>query len=340
MARKKGVSSASKLTLIDVAKIAGVSPITVSRVIREPDKVIPETRDKVLAAIKSSGYIPNMLAGSLASNKSFLVAILIPTIANSILSETVQAVIDHLSRENYQTIIGLTNYSHDTEEKIVKTLLGRRPDGIVLIGTDHTEATRLCLKQSEIPVIEAWDLSEHPIDHVIGFSHEKIGQQTAHYLYEKGYKNISLITVNDSRGLRRTNSAVDMLHSLGLKDVHVEIMPVPATTESGRLGFQRLLNKNITLDAVICSSDTIAQGVFIEANYRKLSVPKDVAVMGFGDLNFAPQLIPQLSTVQLNGRAIGEKIAQTLLNAWQNKNQSLESVYLDTGFKIIEREST
>ncbi|MDC4850653.1 LacI family DNA-binding transcriptional regulator [Acinetobacter baumannii] len=340
MARKKGVSSAQKVTLIDVAKIAGVSPITVSRVIREPDKVISGTRDRVLAAIKSSGYIPNMLAGSLASNKSFLVAILIPTIANSILSQTVQAIIDALSLKNYQTIIGLTNYNKQTEENLVKTLLSRRPDGVVLVGTDHTQETRLCLKQSGIPVIEAWDLSNDPIQHMIGFSHEKIGYDTANYLHKKGYKNISILTANDQRGLRRANSALDTLHDLGVKEVCMEIIPVPATIESGRMGLQHILEKKMSTDAIMCSSDTLAQGVFIEAAFRRINIPEDLAVIGFGDMNFASHLMPKLSSIQINGHYIGEQIAQTLLNVWEHKDKLAAPIYLDTGFKIIERESS
>lgn len=339
MARKKGVSSASKLTLIDVAKIAGVSPITVSRVIREPEKVVTETRDKVLAAIEATGYIPNRLAGGLASNRSDLIAILIPTIANSILSDTVQSIIQHVSQANYQTMIGLTSYNPEIEEKIVKTLLGRRPDGIVLIGTDHTQSTRLCLQQSDIPVVEAWDLSAHPIDHIIGFSHEKVGEETACYLYQKGYRKIAIIAVGDQRGLRRANSAKDMLHHLGIPHVHVEEMPVPATIESGRLALQNILQQGLQVDAILCSSDTIAQGVYIEAANRSLTIPHDLAVIGFGDMNFASQLEPKLSTIQVNGTYMGEQIAHTLLSARQHKHTSSSAVYMDTHFKIIERES-
>ena len=148
MARKSsktasGPSSGTPaLTLIDVAKVAGVSPITVSRALHRPDIVSEAAREKVLAAVKATGYVPNMLAGGLASNKSRLVAIFLPTIAHSIFADTVQALIDQLTASGYQTMIGLTGYSPEQEEQLLAAVLGRRPDGIVLTGTLHTEESR------------------------------------------------------------------------------------------------------------------------------------------------------------------------------------------------------
>lgn len=326
-------------TLIDVARVAGVSPITVSRALHRPDIVSKSTREKVLAAVQETGYVSNLLAGGLASNKSRLVAIFLPTIANSIFADTVQSLMDRLTDAGYQTLLGLTGYSAQQEEKLLDAVLGRRPDGIVLTGTLHTESTRLRLAKSGIPVVEAWDLSEQPIDMLVGFSHEAVGQATARHLIGKGYKRFSVVSISDPRGLRRCNSLLAELKLHGLDSVPLEILTPPSTLETGREGLRNLLNNGGAPDVVVCSSDTIAQGVLAEAASRGLRVPEDLAVMGFGDLSSAAQVFPALSSVRVDGKRIGDQVAQALLHRFKNPG-SAHPVRVDTGFSIIDRQST
>ncbi|MBX8610884.1 LacI family DNA-binding transcriptional regulator [Pseudomonas cichorii] len=350
MAKKAGKSSeaadsslskkASSLTLIDVAKVAGVSPITVSRALHRPEVVSKEAREKVLEAVRKTGYVSNMLAGGLASNKSRLVAIFLPTIANSIFADTVQALMDRLTEAGYQTLLGLTGYSAEQEEKLLEAVLGRRPDGIVLTGTLHTESSRLRLAQSGIPVVEAWDLSENPLDMLVGFSHEGVGQATARHLLAKGYKRFSVVTISDPRGLRRCNSLIAELNRHGIKQVPMQVLTPPATLETGREGLRQLLKSAESADVVVCSSDTVAQGVLAEAASRGLRVPEDLAVMGFGDLSSAAQVYPALSTVSVDGKRIGDQIAQALLDRFKYPAGSADPVRVDTGFTLIDRQST
>jgi LacI family gluconate utilization system Gnt-I transcriptional repressor len=378
-AKPSGVAEASQpkkaasLTLIDVAKVAGVSPMTVSRALHRPELVSEDTRDKVREAVRKTGYVSNMLAGGLASNKSRLVAIFLPTIANSIFADTVQALMDRLTEAGYQTLLGLTGYSAEQEEKLLEAVLGRRPDGIVLTGTLHTESSRLRLAQSGIPVVEAWDLSEQPLDMLVGFSHEEVGKETARHLLAKGYKRFSVVTIGDPRGLRRCHSLIAELQRQGIDSVPMEVMTPPATLEVGREGLRRLLDMNqagfggrelvgggvkpgtkrkalanelsptgdaIFPDVMVCSSDTIAQGVLAEAASRGLRVPEDLAVMGFGDLSSAAQVYPALSTVRVDGTNIGRQVAQALLDRFNYPEGSHTPVRIDTGFTLIDREST
>jgi LacI family gluconate utilization system Gnt-I transcriptional repressor len=330
----------SSLTLIDVAKVAGVSPMTVSRALNRPELVTEKTRKKVREAVRQTGYVPNMLAGGLASNKSRLVAIFLPTIANSIFADTVQSLMDRLTQAGYQTLLGLTGYSADQEEKLLEAVLGRRPDGIVLTGTLHTESSRLRLAQAGIPVVEAWDLSEDPLDMLVGFSHEKVGEETARHLVKKGYKSFSVVTISDPRGLRRCNSLIAELNRLGVGDVPIEVLAPPATLEVGRKGLTRLLDQPTRPDIVVCSSDTVAQGVLAEAASRGLKVPADLAVMGFGDLSSAAQVYPALSTVSVDGKKIGLQVAQALLERFEHPSTFHDPVRIDTGFTLIDRAST
>ncbi|MDH0745541.1 LacI family DNA-binding transcriptional regulator [Pseudomonas sp. GD03842] len=330
----------ASLTLIDVAQVAGVSPMTVSRALSRPDLVSEQTREKVMTAVRKTGYVPNMLAGSLASNKSRLVAIFLPTIANSIFADTVQALMDRLTQAGYQTLLGLTGYDAEQEEKLLEAVLGRRPDGIVLTGTLHTESSRTRLAQAGIPVVEAWDLSEDPIDMLVGFSHEKVGEATARHLLSKGYRRFSIVSIGDPRGLRRCNSLIAELRQHGIDTVPMQVLAPPATLQVGREGLAGLLDRGVATDVVVCSSDTVAQGVLAEAASRGLRVPEDLAVMGFGDLSSAAQVHPALSTVKVDGNRIGLQVAQALLDRFNAPNDSARPVRVDTGFTLIDRAST
>jgi LacI family gluconate utilization system Gnt-I transcriptional repressor len=327
------------VTLIDVARVAGVAPMTVSRALHRPELVRSETQKKVLDAVRATGYVPNMLAGGLASSKSSLVALLLPTIANSIFSDTVQALMDGLTAARYQTLLGLTGYSAEREEELVEAVLGRRPDGVVLAGTNHTDITIERLTKARIPVVEIWDLTETPIDMVIGFSHEQVGVELARHLVGKGYRRFGVLSVDDPRGLRRTRSLIGELARHGIAEVPFEVLPAPATLQVGREGLSKILEGNRP-DIIVCSSDTLAQGVLAEAASRGMTVPQDLAVMGFGDLNTAAHVHPALSTVRVDGAAIGTRVAQALLERFRSGEEPEHyPVRVDTGFAIIDRAS-
>lgn len=337
--RPAGIRSSTAPTLIDVARVAGVSPITVSRALGRPEVVTDATRKRVLEAVRATGYVPNLAAGSLASSRSRLVAIFLPTIANSIFADTVQALTDHLAAAGYQTLLGLTGYRPEQEEALLEAVLGRRPDGIVLTGTEHTQASRERLARVGIPLVEAWDLCERPLDMLVGFSHEAVGQAVATYLLGKGYRRVSVVGIDDPRGLRRYRSLVAALEGRLEAPVSAQLLPAPATLAVGREGLARLLQAGATGEVVVCSSDTLAQGVMAEAASRGLRVPEDLAVMGFGDLSSAAHTHPPLSTVRVDGARIGRAIAEALLARIAEPASGRQPLRLDVGFELIERSS-
>lgn len=327
------------LTLADVAKQAGVSPITASRALNRPELVNEATRKRVLETVQTLGYVPNLLAGGLASSKSRLVAILLPTINHSLFSTAVQAMMDRLTEAGYQSLLGSTGYSAKKEEILLEAILGRRPDGVVLTGTLHTESSRRRLASAGIPVVEAWDLGDSALDMQIGFSHEQVGQHIAQHFFAKGYRDFAVITADDPRGLRRTNSLVSQLKQLGITHTLVETLPLPATWQVGREGLRRLLKRNSRPQLVICSSDILALGVLAEAASMNLHIPDDLAVLGFGNITESEFAYPALSTVSVNAPEMGRQIAEALLGRFADKTCNLK-LRVDTGFTLLERFST
>lgn len=330
-------SQSATVTLADVASAAGVSPATVSRALNAPHLVREETVATVKRAILLTGYTPNLVAGSLASSRSRLVALVVPTIANSIFSETVQAITDGLARAGYQTLLGLSGYAATQEEELVAAIISRRPDGVILTGTLHTPEARKKLVAANIPIVEIWDLSSAPIDMLVGFSHEAVGRAVARHLHARGYRRFGLISASDQRAEARRLGMVAELRSLGLETVDNSIFPAPARLRLGREGMARLLDGGHKPDVVVCSSDTLAHGALAEAQTRGLSVPGDIAVMGFGDLDFAADTFPPLSTVRIDGTAIGTMAADLLLA--RLKSQDLPDPIRDVGFTLVDRAS-
>ena len=204
------------ITLADVAKLAGVSA---SRALNTPGRVSPDTLRRVREAIERTGYIPNMLAGGLASTRSRLVAALVPTIAGPVFLETIQALTEALAESGYQLMLGQSGYAHSREDALLDAIIGRRPDGIVLTGIMRSPEGRRRLLAAGIPVVETWDLTPTPIDMLVGFSHEEVGGAVAEYLHGHGRRRPAIVTADDPRaGLRRA-SFVLAARRLGMAEV-------------------------------------------------------------------------------------------------------------------------
>lgn len=329
------------VTLSDVARLAGVAPMTVSRCLNQPDTVRSATRLKVQRAIEQTGYVQNRLAGALRSNRSRLVAVVMPMVTNPIFSDTFQAINDRLAQAGYQVLLGVSGYEREHEQELLEVILSRRPDGIILTGTLHTPASRNRLRAARVPVVETWDLTSEPIDMLVGFSHEQAGRAVALQLFAQGYRQFALLAVDDPRGLRRAESFTRALAEQGVSAVRRQIYPGTPTLAMGRMGLDALWQQPPTPAeplAVVCTSDTIAHGVLTEAAARGVRVPEQLAVMGFGDMSFAAHTFPALSTVRIDGALMGETAAQMLLDRLQGQGGGGQVT--DIGFTLIQRDST
>jgi len=326
------------VTLHDVAKLAGVAPITASRALNTPAQVSDDVRRRVGEAIARTGYVPNRLAGGLASTRSRLVAAVVPTISGPVFLETVQSLTEALAESGYQLMLGQAGYAGTREDALLEAVIGRRPDGIVLTGIMHSSEGRRRLLASAIPVVETWDLTPTPIDMLVGFSHVDVGRAVAQYLHGRGRRRLAVVAGDDERARRRVAAFEATALSLGLPPVQAVTVPAPTTLRAGRGGLAWLLRQQSRADAVFCSSDLLALGVLTEARTAGLQVPDDLAVVGFGDLEFAGDLAPALTTVHIKGAAIGRQAAQFIVD--RAEGRAVTQRVVDIGFSIVERASS
>jgi LacI family gluconate utilization system Gnt-I transcriptional repressor len=334
---RRGRRRAGALTLADVAKLAGVSPITVSRALNSPGQLTAETLARVQEAVALSGYVPNRVAGGLASNRSRLVAALVPTIASPVFLETVQSLTEELDAAGYQLMLGQSSYDIGREDALLDALIGRRPDGIVITGIMHSPHARRRLAAAGIPIVETWDLTPTPIDMLVGFSHGKVGAAVADYLHYRGSRHPAMVSADDTRAGLRRQGFEEAAAKHGLAPVPAELVATPTTMGAGRRAFGRLLEKHPETDAVFCSSDMLALGVLIEAHVCGIAVPGRVRVFGFGDHNLAADAHPALSTVRIDGTAIGRQAARFIID--RAAGRPIPHRVVDLGFKLVARAS-
>lgn len=322
------------VTLHDVAQAAGVSPITASRALSNPEVVSEATRQRVQEAVAATGYVPNLLAGGLKSKRSLTIGALVPVISVPQFLPTVQTLTEELARAGYQLILGETGYDRAREAPLLDTLVARRVDGIVAAGLLQSSTASERLRRLGIPVVETWDLSDRPLDMLVGFSHLKVGSAVAGFFLAKGWQRAAIASGDDQRALQRREG----FQAAFGREVPTALVKAPSSVALGRAALRELLERAPDTRAVFCSSDGLAQGVLAEAQARGLRVPQQLAVVGFGDADFAAHLVPSLSTVHIDGAGIGRRAAQLILA--RCRGEAVPEPIVDVGFRIVERESS
>jgi LacI family gluconate utilization system Gnt-I transcriptional repressor len=334
---KKTRRGSGAITLGDVAKLAGVAPITASRAVNTPHQVSADVLKKVRDAVQRTGYVPNRVAGGLASSRSRLIAAVVPNMVVSVFAETIETLNNTLFESGYQLMLGQTGYSAEREEALLEAIIGRRPDGIFLTGIMQSSKGRTRLLASGIPVVESWDLTPTPIDMLIGFSHADIGREVAEFLMAKGRRRFALVRAEDERAMRRAEAFQVVAAKSGLKEVFIDNVGTSRSLMSGRDALSRILLKAPDVDAIFCSSDLLAMGVLTEALARGIRVPQQLSIVGFGDVPYVANMVPALTTVHINGRSIGQQAANFLIDRAQGR--SISQPIVNVGFSIVERDS-
>ncbi|WNI34501.1 LacI family DNA-binding transcriptional regulator [Streptomyces sp. ITFR-6] len=335
-------SATRSVTLRDVAEQAGVSAQTVSRVLRVPEEVTAVTRARVERAIQECGYVPNLAARNLASNRSKIVATVIPSLSASIFSETLTGLSSVFSPAGYQLLLGYTDYDDQMEEDVIRSLLGRRPDGFVMTGAVHRESVVRMLRASGVPVVETWDWTADPVDLLVGFSNEDAMHAMVAHLYAAGYRTpcfVGSLLPGDHRSLRRLSGYRRAVAELwpGTEPRVVDAAPHPLTLSSGAELLDVARQSFPEADVLVFSTDVYAGGALLAASAQGLRVPEDIAITGFGDFELSGMLRPGLTTVTLPNATIGREAAHLLLDKMRG-NQPERSV-VDLGFTIRSRGS-
>lgn len=333
---RKRRASPDSVRMEDVAREAGVSAITVSRALNAPDKLAPDTLRAVRAAIERLRYVPNLTAGSLASKRSRTVAVIVPTVANSIFSDTIDGLAQVLSPKRYQLLLGQTHYRLDEEVALVQAFLGRRVDGLVLTGVNHARGVRSSVLRAGVPVVETWDLSERPIHMLVGFSNRAAGSAAARYLLGKGYARLGYIGGSDDRSVARLQGFRDASLEAGAGQVASALVPLPASPSDAGEALAELMSTGLPR-AIFCSNDMLAAGALFECARRRIRVPQDLAVMGFADLPIAAITEPRLTSMQVRAEAMGFRAGEMLL-AHLEGTKAPERI-VDLGFAVVERAS-
>jgi LacI family gluconate utilization system Gnt-I transcriptional repressor len=324
-------------TLTEVARIAKVSPATVSRALNNPSLVADETSKRIRAAVVATGYVPNLLAGGLASSRSRLAAFIVPALVHSSFNEMIEGMTDQLNQARYQVMLSLSGYKEERLEGIINSVLARRPEAIIITGDINDPVLRAQLMNSGATIIETRHLPHEPLGFVVGFSHHDIGVAVGQLLYEAGRRTPLVISTDTARALDRQNGFIKAMSRLGVRNVATATAPLPASLTQGRACLAEFLDGGGKADCIFCTTDWQAHGVLIEAQRRGIKVPDDIAVVGFGNMDFSAGTEPALTSVHIDGAKIGQVAARILLDGAEGKDY--EPRVTDIGFTIVRRAS-
>ena len=305
------------VTMMDVAARAQVSPSTVSLYLRKPEAVSPTASRAVADAIYALNYVPNLMAGGLAAASSRAVSVIVPSVRNAFFAETVATMQAELGKERIQVMLGHSEYSEREEENLVKMALSWKPAAIVLTGLSHSAATRRLLKDSNVPVVELWELGGEPIDMAVGFYHEQVGSTAATHLVQRGRKRLLFLGARlqeDRRAALRADGFLTAARDTVGVSAEIVKHPAPANAAIGAMLLAEAIKKYPDVDAIACSNDHIALGVIFECQRIGITVPERLSVIGFGDLSFSAACNPALTTIRPPGDLIGTQAAKLIID--------------------------
>ncbi|SMF03226.1 transcriptional regulator, LacI family [Alteromonadaceae bacterium Bs31] len=330
-----------RVTLSDVAELSGVSAITVSRVLNQPEKVSEPVQNKVNAAISKLGYIPNRSASALASARSGVIGVVIPSLSNNVFNDVLRGVYDVTGPAGYQVLLVDTHYSPIEEERMIRTLLGQAPEAMIITGGNQTEHARKLLEKAEIPIVQIMDKLDEPVDMNVGFSHRKAAFEVVERILAAGYTKLGFLGARmDPRAQQRLQGYRLAMEQAGLlNDDLVLTTPRPSSIAMGCELFKGLVAQSGGLcDAVFCVNDDLALGTLFECQRMNISIPKDLAICGFNDIEASALVNPPLSSVRVPRHEMGVVATEMVIKAI--KGEVISERVVDCGYQIKMREST
>jgi LacI family gluconate utilization system Gnt-I transcriptional repressor len=318
------------LTLRDVSQASGVSEMTVSRVLRNRGDVSQNTRDKVLLVAKQLGYVPNKIAGALASQRVNLVAVIIPSLSNMVFPEVMTGISEVLENTDLQPVVGVTDYLPEKEERVLYEMLSWRPSGVIIAGLEHSETSAMMLKASGIPVVEIMDIDGSPVDAMVGISHRRAGREMAVSILKAGYRKIGFLGTKmplDHRARKRFEGFTEALAKSGVEVTDQEFYSGGSALVKGREMTQELLRRNPNLDFLYFSNDLIGAGGLLYLIEKGISIPNQIGLAGFNGVELLKGLPRQLATMDACRSEIGRKAAEMIVQQVNDPKTSFEKVH-------------
>ncbi|WP_116133627.1 LacI family DNA-binding transcriptional regulator [Tropicimonas sp. IMCC34043] len=303
------------LTLRDVSEASGVSEMTVSRVLRNRGDVSDATRARVLAAAKRLGYVPNKIAGALASSRVNLVAVIVPSLSNMVFPDVINGISHVLEDTELQPVLGVTHYQPEQEEKVLYEMLSWRPSGVIIAGLERSDAARAMLQNSGIPVVEIMDVDGDPIDAVVGISHRRAGRMMAQAILDAGYRRIGFLGTKmplDHRARKRLEGFTETLEKAGVQIADQEFYEGGSGFAKGREMTQAILERTPDLDFLYYSNDLIGAGGLLYCLEKGIDVPGKLGMAGFNKIELLDGLPRKLATMDSCRREVGEAAARII----------------------------
>ncbi|THV38367.1 LacI family transcriptional regulator [Rhizobium rosettiformans W3] len=328
------------MTLSDVAHQAGVSAITVSRALREPEKVSPPLREAILKVVEEMGYVPDLAARALASKNSGLVGVMSPGLTSHAFLALIRGIEDRVRSSDLR--IQYASAETDTEDQLrqLRFFLSQNPAGLIHVGQIGDPAIDDLLRHAPCPVVEIMDVSREPSDMAIGIDHRQAAKTATRHLLEKGYRRIAMLGgAWDFRARRRLEGFRAVLEEAGLFDPAL-VLSIDGSTSVG-LGchlLDRLKSEAPDAEAAFCHNDDIALGVLFECQRRGLAVPQDFGICGFNDLDYAGFAFPAITSVRVPRYEIGYRAVDMIIRAAGSDTSPTKRV--DLGYQLVQRGST
>lgn len=321
----------------DVADKAGVSQMTVSRVLNGKGYISEDVRSRVNIAAAEIGYVQNRLARGLRSEKTPLIAVVLPTLGNSVFNDVLSGITDALTLEGCRPVFGVTEYSEDKENALVRDLLSWRPSGIVLAGLEHSIITRQAISAAGVKVAEIMDIDGEPISAAFGLSQIAAGQTTAKHMLAMGHRRFVYAGSHSGRDLRagkRLEGFRQTLREANATLISEDISPEPSSMVEGRRMTADILSRPDRPDAIYYSNDDLATGGIMHCLSEGIKMPDDIALAGFNGLPFLDALPVRLTTIETPryemGREAGKFISSPSDELADNNVRTL-----DLGFNLI-----
>ncbi|EAR50502.1 transcriptional regulator, LacI family protein [Oceanicola granulosus HTCC2516] len=314
-----------------MSEASGVSEMTVSRVLRGKGDVSEATRLKVQEAAKRLGYVPNKIAGALASSRVNLVAVVIPSLKNMVFPEVLAGVSQTLENSQLQPVVGVTDYLPEKEEKVLFEMLSWRPSGVIVAGLEHSEASRAMLARADCPVVEIMDTDGDPIDACVGISHRRAGRVMAEAILDAGYRRIGFLGTKmplDHRARKRFEGMTRRLGKAGVEIADQEFYSGGSALAKGREMTEAMLARTPDIDFLYYSNDMIGAGGLLYLLDKGIDIPGRIGLAGFNGVELLDGLPRQLATMDACRREIGERAARIVLARHTGEQAEAEKVEL------------